>query len=63
MYPVDTIKTRMQIDGSIKLDGLYKGVWGSLIGQVPYGYVFLFVCVVLSCVVCCFDSNYCFVQF
>ena len=41
MYPVDTIKTRMQIGGGgggkFQLGGLYKGVWGSLIGQVPYG--------------------------
>ncbi|KAL7484843.1 hypothetical protein ACHAW6_010454 [Cyclotella cf. meneghiniana] len=43
MYPIDTIKTRMQIGsrGAVgkvwKMDGLYKGVWGSLMGQVPYG--------------------------
>jgi len=39
MYPVDTIKTRIQMGVGIKLDGLYKGVGGSLFGQVPYGYV------------------------
>ena len=42
MYPVDTIKTRMQIGGSaatnaFRWNGLYRGVWGSLVGQVPYG--------------------------
>lgn len=39
MYPVDTIKTRIQMSGSsnLKFDGMYKGVGGSLFGQVPYG--------------------------
>lgn len=39
MYPVDTIKTRMQMDlpNPLKVQGLYKGVGGSLFGQVPYG--------------------------
>ncbi|KAL3789285.1 hypothetical protein HJC23_000351 [Cyclotella cryptica] len=43
MYPIDTIKTRMQIGsggavGKIwRMEGLYNGVWGSLMGQVPYG--------------------------
>lgn len=37
MYPVDTIKTRMQMGKKVSLDGLYKGVGGSLFGQVPYG--------------------------
>lgn len=39
MFPVDTIKTRLQMDmtNPFKLDGLYNGVGGSLIGQVPYG--------------------------
>mmetsp|Transcript_43375 Transcript_43375/g.52559 ORF Transcript_43375/g.52559 Transcript_43375/m.52559 type:complete len:365 (+) Transcript_43375:120-1214(+) len=37
MYPVDTIKTRMQLGQKVNLDGLYKGVGGSLFGQVPYG--------------------------
>lgn len=39
MYPVDTIKTRIQMDqrNPFRLAGLYKGVDGSLIGQVPYG--------------------------
>ena len=39
MYPVDTIKTRMQMKqgDTFRLNGLYKGVMGSLIGQVPYG--------------------------
>lgn len=41
MYPVDTIKTRMQIGGAkaFRVEGLYNGVWGSLMGQVPYGWV------------------------
>lgn len=39
MYPVDTIKTRMQMRQSdaFRLGGIYKGVTGSLVGQVPYG--------------------------
>lgn len=39
MYPMDTIKTRIQMSGSsnLKFDGMYKGVGGSLFGQVPYG--------------------------
>jgi len=40
MYPIDTIKTRLQIgkqSGAFRLDGLYNGVLGSLVGQVPYG--------------------------
>lgn len=39
MYPVDTIKTRMQMEqvNALRLEGLYKGVSGSLVGQVPYG--------------------------
>mmetsp|Transcript_8906 Transcript_8906/g.10308 ORF Transcript_8906/g.10308 Transcript_8906/m.10308 type:complete len:364 (+) Transcript_8906:72-1163(+) len=38
MYPVDTIKTRMQMGQPMGLrDGIYKGVGGSLFGQVPYG--------------------------
>jgi len=39
MYPVDTIKTRIQMDqkNPFRLTGLYKGVDGSLMGQVPYG--------------------------
>ena len=39
MYPVDTIKTRMQMEQAnpLRLDGLYSGVSGSLVGQVPYG--------------------------
>jgi hypothetical protein len=39
MYPVDTVKTRMQIGNSeaFRWNGLYRGVWGSLMGQVPYG--------------------------
>lgn len=37
--PVDTIKTRMQMElpNPLKLTGLYNGVAGSLVGQVPYG--------------------------
>ena len=39
MYPVDTFKTRIQMrqPNPLRLDGIYKGVEGSLIGQVPYG--------------------------
>ncbi|CAB9521213.1 adenosylmethionine carrier 1, chloroplastic/mitochondrial [Seminavis robusta] len=39
MYPVDTIKTRIQMDqpNPFRLQGMYKGVDGSLLGQVPYG--------------------------
>jgi Mitochondrial carrier protein len=39
MYPVDTIKTRIQMDQAnpFRLQGIYKGVDGSLLGQVPYG--------------------------
>lgn len=39
MYPVDTIKTRMQMKqgDAFRVAGLYKGVTGSLVGQVPYG--------------------------
>ena len=39
MYPVDTIKTRIQIGqgDAFRLSGLYNGVAGSLVGQVPYG--------------------------
>jgi hypothetical protein len=39
MYPVDTIKTRMQMGqaSALRLSGLYNGLAGSLLGQVPYG--------------------------
>ena len=39
MYPVDTIKTRIQMgqDAPFRLSGIYKGLDGSLMGQVPYG--------------------------
>jgi solute carrier family 25 S-adenosylmethionine transporter 26 len=39
MYPVDTIKTRLHMGQSIPRNAgaLYKGVGGSLLGQVPYG--------------------------
>ena len=41
MYPVDTLKTRMQMGNgfiqSIEKGGLMRGVAGSLFGQVPYG--------------------------
>eukprot|EP00934_Nitzschia_sp_Nitz4_P006689 Nitzschia sp. Nitz4//scaffold190_size42200//471//1603//NITZ4_007382-RA/size42200-snap-gene-0.83-mRNA-1//-1//CDS//3329540114//6679//frame0 len=39
MYPLDTIKTRIQIQhpNPFRLSGLYRGVGGSLMGQVPYG--------------------------
>lgn len=40
MYPVDTIKTRMQLRQPIQWSNpalLFRGVQGSLVGQVPYG--------------------------
>ena len=42
MYPVDTIKTRLQmgkpiLGGGLGVGGLYRGLVGSMIGQVPYG--------------------------
>jgi len=39
MFPVDTIKTRIQMAQSnpLRVKGLYNGVVGSLIGNVPYG--------------------------
>ncbi|GKZ00127.1 hypothetical protein MPSEU_000966100 [Mayamaea pseudoterrestris] len=39
MFPVDTIKTRIQMEqpNALRLTGLYNGVGGSLLGQVPYG--------------------------
>jgi len=39
MYPVDTIKTRIQMGqaNAFSVNGLYKGVGGSLVGQTPYG--------------------------
>lgn len=47
MYPLDTVKTRLQLApgrekiasvvGQLGVPGLYKGLAGSLVGQVPYG--------------------------
>ena len=37
MYPVDTVKTRMQLGKGLKLSGLFAGLGSSLAGQVPYG--------------------------
>lgn len=39
MYPVDAIKTRMQMEqvNPFRLRGIFNGVGGSLVGQVPYG--------------------------
>ncbi len=41
MYPVDTIKTRLQMGqtvlGGAGVGGLYRGLTGSMLGQVPYG--------------------------
>lgn len=39
MYPADVIKTRLQMSQSnaLRLSGLFNGVLGSLLGQVPYG--------------------------
>jgi solute carrier family 25 S-adenosylmethionine transporter 26 len=39
MYPMDLIKTRIQVErpNPWKLEGLFDGVGGSLLGQIPYG--------------------------
>lgn len=39
MFPVDTIKTRIQLSDPkpFQLNGLFNGVGASLLGQVPYG--------------------------
>mmetsp|Transcript_11734 Transcript_11734/g.15420 ORF Transcript_11734/g.15420 Transcript_11734/m.15420 type:complete len:333 (-) Transcript_11734:185-1183(-) len=39
MYPVDTMKTRIQMGQAnpLRLAGVFSGVAGSLVGQVPYG--------------------------
>ena len=38
MYPVDTIKTRLQMGMPAFAGGtLFNGVAGSLVGQIPYG--------------------------
>lgn len=39
MYPADALKTRLQMQqaDAFRLDGLFNGVGGSLVGQVPYG--------------------------
>jgi len=37
MFPVDTIKTRMQMGQTFSFDGLFNGVGSSLLGQIPYG--------------------------
>jgi len=39
MFPIDTIKTRIQMElpNPFRLEGSFNGVGGSLIGQVPYG--------------------------
>ena len=44
LYPLDTIKTRLQMSAAnranlapLAVSTLYKGVIGSLIGQIPYG--------------------------
>ena len=39
MYPVDSIKTRIQMEQAnpFRLEGIFNGVAGSLLGQVPYG--------------------------
>lgn len=39
MFPLDSWKTRMQMQqaDAFRLDGLFNGVGGSLVGQVPYG--------------------------
>jgi hypothetical protein len=39
MYPADVIKTRLQMQqvNALRISGLFNGVAGSLVGQVPYG--------------------------
>ena len=39
LYPMDTVKTRMQMgqEAPLRLTGIFSGVGGSLAGQVPYG--------------------------
>jgi hypothetical protein len=39
MYPADVIKTRLQMQqvNALRITGLFNGVIGSLVGQVPYG--------------------------
>jgi hypothetical protein len=39
MYPADVFKTRLQMKqaNAFRLTGLFNGVTGSLLGQVPYG--------------------------
>eukprot|EP00980_Cylindrotheca_fusiformis_P026348 scaffold15914_cov80-Cylindrotheca_fusiformis.AAC.6 len=39
MYPMDLLKTRIQVDhpNPFNLKGLFDGVGGSLLGQIPYG--------------------------
>ena len=39
MYPVDSFKTRIQMEQAnpFRLKGIFNGVAGSLLGQVPYG--------------------------
>jgi solute carrier family 25 (mitochondrial S-adenosylmethionine transporter), member 26 len=39
MYPADVIKTRLQMQqmNALRITGLFNGVAGSLVGQVPYG--------------------------
>jgi solute carrier family 25 S-adenosylmethionine transporter 26 len=37
MYPVDTIKTRLQLNQPFSFQGLHRGLGASLAGQVPYG--------------------------
>ncbi|KAL8142916.1 LOW QUALITY PROTEIN: hypothetical protein V2J09_015948 [Rumex salicifolius] len=41
LYPIDTIKTRLQAargGGQIVLKGLYSGLAGNLVGVLPYGF-------------------------
>lgn len=47
LYPIDTIKTRLQAvrgGGKIVLQGLYSGLAGNLVGVLPAGFCFVYWC-------------------
>ncbi|TXG53237.1 hypothetical protein EZV62_022406 [Acer yangbiense] len=44
LYPIDTIKTRLQVargGGKINMKGLYSGLFGNLVGVLPASAIFL----------------------